>query len=220
MLLLVSVAWASPPPPLASEMHARYTVLTEARDAVVRGQLPEAKAAIAPLAVHDAEAPFPPKWQPWVRQVEAAAKTVVAAPDLAAAATAVARTAVACAGCHMETGSGPSLEGVDMPAQTFGPGQNMALHQWAADWMWVGLLSGDDAAWLRGATELNNQPLPFRFEDAPPPGGRRELEQVVYLVAGLALTTETEAGRAELYGGLLATCSQCHSQRKEVPHAR
>lgn len=213
-LVLVARAEPATVPPLTSAMHARYEALTRARDAVIEGHLDDAKTAIQPLTVADPTEPFPPGWRKWVTPVEGAAKNVANARDLAAAAAGVAKVAQACAVCHEATNSGPSVtEADDVPPQAWQPGQNMSLHRWAVGWMWLGLLADNDEAWLRGATELDKHPIELRFEDAVPPGGKPQLEQLVYILANLALTTEKPSARAELFGNLLGTCSQCHLQR-------
>jgi mono/diheme cytochrome c family protein len=209
-LFLLS-AWSAPAPPLASEMHARYAALTAARDAVVAGRLADAKAAIAPLAERDPAAPFPPAWEVWVVGVEASARTVASARDLPAAAAGVANVAAACAACHQATGGGPAIGAADdLPPQAWQPGQNMLLHEWALGWMWLGLLGDDDDAWLRGASELDDHPVDLRFDRAG--GGSRELEQLVYVVANKARTTDPVTERAVLYGQLLGVCAECHTR--------
>jgi cytochrome c553 len=209
---LASAGAAEPTPPLASEMHSRFLALATARDAIVQGRLAEATTAIRPLAVRDATEPFPAAWRPMVIAVEAASLRVAEAPDLAAASARVPAVAVACAECHMATGGGPAVTDTDVPAQRWVAGQNMPLHRWAVDWMWLGLLADSDDAWLRGARELDNQPLAPKFEGAPP-NGMQTLEQLVYVIANKALTTDAQADRAELMGALLGTCAQCHTQR-------
>ncbi|MEQ1506210.1 MAG: hypothetical protein ABMB14_28515 [Myxococcota bacterium] len=218
-LVLTAAAFAAEPtPPLTSEMHARFFTLTAARDAVIQGKLAEAKSTIKPLAVRDPGEPFPADWRPWVIKVEAAALKVAEAPDLASAAAGVAKVASACADCHTATNGGPSVTGAeDVPAQAWQPGQNMPLHRWAVDWMWLGLLAQSDEAWLRGASELDRQPLAPKFENAPPPSGMQQLEQLVYVLANKAETTTAPADRTELFGNLLATCSQCHVLRPAKP---
>jgi cytochrome c553 len=220
---MMPVAWilcgeaVAVPPPLASEMHARYDALTEARDAIIAGKLPEAKQALGPLTERDPIAPFPPEWEGWRVAVEGAAREAAAAPDLARAATGVARVAAACASCHTATGGGPALDqAADLPPQRWQEGQNMPLHQWAVSWMWLGLLADSDEAWLRGAAELDSKPIDLRFDEARPRKGARELEQLVYLVADKALTTDAPSDRATLYGSLLGVCSQCHLQKANL----
>jgi cytochrome c553 len=213
-----TMATAAPTPPVVDEMHKRFDALTTARDAIIQGKLDDAKAAIGPLTKPDASEAFPPEWRSWVAAVEVKAQAVAQAKDLQTASTAIAQVALACAQCHDANDGGPlKSDAPDVPSQTWSPGQNMPLHRWASDWMWTGLLANDSGAWNRGADELDNQPLALRFDKAPPSSGQRELEQLVYLIANKALTTDAPTERAALYGNLLGTCTQCHLQRGPKP---
>lgn len=206
-------AWADPPP-VAAEMHERFTTLVAARDAVIRGDLAKAKSEATWLTDLGADTHVPKAWRPYLAGLNESTQLLSNATDLPGAARGVANAALACAECHASAGGGPSLvhQG-QVPPQTWSPGQNMPLHQWAVDWMWVGLLANNDEAWLRGAKELDEQPLAPKFEGAPP-GGLRELEQLVYVLAGKATTTTDPTDRAELFGNLIATCTQCHRQAR------
>jgi cytochrome c553 len=211
---LLAVALAAPPPPLAAQMHERYALLTRIRDEVVQGRLDGARSAARSLAELAPPEGLPVAWAPFVAVIDAEAGKVAAAPDLLTAAMATPRIAVACAGCHGATSGGPGLDRAgDIPPQVWEPDTNMQLHAWGVDWMWLGLLANDDAAWTRGAGELAKQPLPLRFETATPEGGRTQLEQGVYVLAGRALAVDEPAERAELLGTMFATCTQCHLQR-------
>ena len=218
LLLLVRAAAAepAPTPPLTSAMHARYAALTSARDAVIAGNLDAVRTALAPLASADPDEPLPEVWRPLAKPVERAAARAAASRDLAQAALGVARVAAACAECHGATAGGPDLDASErIPPQAWQPGQNMALHQWATDRMWVGLIAGDEAAWTLGAEELDRRPIELRFEEATPPGGKPQLEQLVYILADRALAADAPSERAEVFGNLLAVCSQCHVQPRE-----
>ncbi len=204
-----------PPPPAVDEMHVRFEALTAARDGVVQGDLTAARTSATTLL--EPGGPMltaPPEWRPFLTRLEGAARELEAAPDLKAAGASVAKVAAACAECHSALRGGPKLEHAeDIPPQAWAEGQNMPLHAWSVDWMWLGLLANDDEAWDRGARELDRMPLVPRFEDAPP-GGMRELEQGVYVLAGRAREVDLPAERAELYGMLITTCSECHTKHR------
>lgn len=206
-------------PPVVDEMHRRYGALTSARDAVIDGDLAKVKVHAAVLLELGSETSLPDAWRPYVARVNETSQKLAAAPDLAGAALGVANVASACAECHDALDGGPKLDHRDaVPPQTWSEGQNMPLHKWSADWLWLGLLSNDDPSWNRGAGELDKMPLVPKFEQAPP-NGMRELEQGVYVIAGRARTVDDPTERAELYGQLLATCSQCHTQHRNVAPA-
>jgi cytochrome c553 len=208
-------AWAGSPP-VVSEMHERFTTLSSARDAVVRGDLERAKSEAAWLTDLGSVTHVPKPWRPYLANLNEASQLLSGATDLQGASRGVANAALACAECHAASGGGPSLANQDqVPPQAWVAGQNMPLHKWAVDWMWVGLLTNSDEAWLRGAKELDDMPLVPKFEAAPP-GGLRELEQLVYVLAGKATTTTDPTERAELMGNLIATCSQCHAKARPL----
>lgn len=199
-------------PPVAGEMHERFALLTEARDHVIHGRLAEARASGEGLAALESPKRLPRSWRPWLRTVDAKAEAIAKAPDLLQAALAVGQAASACGGCHVDNRGGPSLEGAaGIPPQAWEPGANMPLHKWSVDWMWLGLVAHDDAAWRRGAGELDSQPLTYRFEGAPPPGHKPQLEQLVYVIAEQAVDAPPNA-RGTLMGQLLATCAECHTR--------
>jgi mono/diheme cytochrome c family protein len=219
LLAVVLDARSAPTPPVTSEMHARYLALAAARDAVIQGSVPEAAAAIGALSASDGSVlPFPDAWRPMDEAVREAARKMAQARDLPSAADRVAEVATSCAACHIATGGGPVASDPELPSQAWVEGQNMPLHRWALDWMWLGLVSDSDEAWLRGARELDDKPLALRFEGAATPAAQRakQLEQQVYALAVRALDTEGAAARAALMGDLLATCASCHQNRPEA----
>jgi cytochrome c553 len=204
-------------PPVVSEMHDRFATLTAARDAVIRGDLEGAKREARWLTDLGAETDLPKTWRPYLANLNESSQLLAGSADLAAASKGVANAALACAECHAATGGGPSTDGQEgIPPQKWAPGQNMPLHRWAVDWMWVGLLTSDTQAWTRGASELDDQPLVPKF-DGVADGGARELEQLVYVLAGKALTTTDPTDRAALLGDLVATCAQCHAKTRPLP---
>lgn len=206
-------------PPVAGEMHARFAWLTDARDHVIAGHLEEARAAGAGLLAVESPRRMPRAWRPWIRQMESQAKAIAEAPDLLQAALAVGQAGATCGGCHTDNRGGPSLDGAEgIPDQAWEEGMNMPLHKWSVDWMWLGLIAQSDVAWRRGAEELDSQPVTYRFEGAPPPGHKPQLEQLVYVIAEQALDAPATQ-RGTLMGQLLATCAECHVQRAAPPPA-
>jgi cytochrome c553 len=215
LTLALGTAQAEPPPPVASEMHERFAVLTDLRDHLIQGRLQPARDAARTLVDLEPPQGLPEPWRPWIAQVKAEAAKVAEARDHATAAEGVGRIAVACSDCHAEQHGGPGLAHMsDLPPQKWSEGQNMPLHKWSLDWMWLGLIGPSDEAWDRGAGELDKQPLVPKYEDAPP-GGMRELEQLVYVLASKAIDVESQQDRGELYGNLIATCAQCHVKRDD-----
>ncbi|HHO53385.1 MAG TPA: hypothetical protein ENK18_21570 [Deltaproteobacteria bacterium] len=200
-------------PPVTAVMHERYALLTEARDRIIAGDLAGARDAGQQLAGIEEISGIPGGWEQWLDPLRIEARALGRARDLSSAAAGVGRIAGVCADCHGATQGGPGLEGArDVPPQSWSEGQNMSLHRWATDWMWLGLLAADEGAWRRGAGELDRKPLTFRFGGASPPAWRPQIEQTVYVIAAAALDAP-EARRGELMGQLIATCAECHTAR-------
>ena len=186
LLVGVTLAVADPVRALTSSMHEQFDHLTGARDAIVAGDLAAVNAAGDALSTLDAPESLPPGWLSFVAAVNVEAVVMRSATDLPTAAHAVAQATVPCGGCHSFAGKGPDLRKArSIPPQTWDPGSNMQLHAWSLNWMWLGLIAHDDAAWERGARELVRQPIQLMFERSPP-DGKRELEQLVVVAAGRA----------------------------------
>jgi len=197
----------------ANEMHERYWSLTDARDAIVAGELDKAKQVAKSMRAASTDKRVPRKWRDHMSELDRATAAIETAKDLDAASLAVANAAVACGSCHEATKGGPNLVGAgNVPPQDWEEGQNMALHRWSMDWMWLGLLDDSDAAWKRGASELGNQPLMFKFPaELEGMEDRAALEKKVYDLAEFATISEP-GQRGEVFGILVATCSECHSK--------
>lgn len=208
MWLLMPTAFATPP--LTAEMHERFALLVETRDHVVHGRLGDARMTATLLAEVDPPSGLPSEWNRSLRSLRRESRRTAKSGQLVDAALGVGRIAQVCSDCHAASGGGPGLaQAVEVPNQEWVEGENMALHKWSFEWMWLGLVAADDAAWKRGAETLDDRPLAPRFEDAPPRSGQAKLEQLVYGIANLATTAEP-AQRGEHLGQLLATCSECH----------
>ena len=217
VLWMAMIATAPAGPSISDTMHERYRLLTEARDAVVRGDLAYAQGwagQLIEMEGHDA----PRKWRGWLAQLNASAAAVELAPDLSSAATGIGQTAAACGNCHVAEKGGPELGNLGaIPTQEWDEGQNMSLHRWAMHWMWLGLIKGDTDTWKRGAAALDNRPLAFRFGEGAP-DDLRALEQRVYEIAAHSLTAN-RSQRGPLMGQLVATCSECHTRLNTGPAA-
>ncbi len=185
------------------------------REGVQKGELDTTRGAAAWLAEHEMTTRLSESWKPHVEMMQKAAHAARDAKDLESAAGAVGMLGESCASCHREV-AGPKVEdavaptGDDLKAQ-------MALHAWAAEQMWLGLIAPSDEAWVRGAeamakAELTPEEL---FTDQSPQPELLELEQTAQKLASesraIKGTDANDKRRGELYASLLATCSECHS---------
>lgn len=216
MVVGFAPAAAEPAAPLTAAMHERFVLLTETRDHTVQGRLEDAQQTSRYLADVQYPRGLPSDWTKSLKTLRREARKTSKSDDLVEATAGVGRMAQVCGDCHAASGGGPGLvKADDVPPQQWSEGMNMALHKWATDWLWLGLVAGDDEAWLRGANVLDDKPLELRFADAVPPTHQPALEQLLYLLAGRA-TRSDKSERGELMGQFLATCAECHVTERDA----
>jgi hypothetical protein len=89
----------------------------------------------------------------------------------------------------------------------------MRQHAWAADELWLGLVTPSELNWRRGARALAHTFLTAPAQDGEEvsePAHQRLLEiRALGEEASRAGTTES---RAIVYGDLLSRCGQCHQE--------
>lgn len=217
VLLFILVGCSGPPAregvtPAQAHMYAHYDRTKEVHDALVRGYLEGAKDGAHWLATHQDAARLPEGSAKYSADLRTQATEVREASDLPRAAMAAAQMAGACGDCHREYGIEPRfLVGAPPPAGS-GAEAEMALHVWASERMWNGLVGPDDFAWSSGASALKMGWLsPHEMVMDPQSGERvRALIRQVYQVGIQANTTSDPHARAELYGDFLTTCIDCH----------
>jgi hypothetical protein len=98
------------------------------------------------------------------------------------------------------------------PPSGSGPKAEMALHAWAEERMWEGLVGPGDQCWLSGSEAiqsgwLNTLELVTNPDDRPK---IRELTRKVYDLAGDCAQAHDSDERARLYSEFLNTCVECH----------
>lgn len=203
-----------PKPKVVAKMHTQLALATQVRDAVIHGDLDAVHSAAAELETLEIKGSLPDLWRPMLAETKQAAAKLATAEDLATASTLIGELGLSCADCHSMTGGGPEL--VDLPLQEWTQSAKMPLHKWSADWMWLGLIADDAAAFKRGGAELANADLDARFTDDTPGEGFTQLEQLVTMIGTMAAEEELDsAKRAELYGQFVGVCTQCHTKMQE-----
>lgn len=144
-----------------------------------------------------------------VTAIKAAAKDVVEATEVRAAAMALGEMARHCGACHQDAGVGIAFTEDDQ-IEGESTWAHMARHEWAADRLWEGLVGPSDAAWERGATELAEAPLHGPSEDVS-----AEVQALANRVHGIGASAASQRDpqeRAGHFGELLTTCAECHGQ--------
>ncbi|MBL0215272.1 MAG: hypothetical protein IPQ07_15470 [Myxococcales bacterium] len=208
-----------PPPPSARfehdmmvrfHMHENFDLLRAIEKLLIRGKLDEATA----LARAISEAPDEPGLGPWsahATRVRDLAAALSRSPSVDEACRRSARMAVACAGCHAETGVVPQLSSIPtIPPDKSTVEARMARHVWATDRLWEAVVGGGDEPWLKGLDVLSATPLPFRTGLDDRTKLAKQLQQLAD-GARKRKTMDTIAERGRIYGEILAACATCHT---------
>ena len=191
------------------EMHRDLSKTVDIQTAIIQGNLDRAKEAAAWLADQHPVTPAPAGSPTHRSDLGRSAQFIVRAEDLSTAAAETGRIGAACGNCHIATGGGPRFDLQTSPPGGDSQGATMVRHLWAADRMWEGLVGPSNEAWLAGARALSAS-LSLAS------GTVRGPDELLREVGGLAAEaeeTEGQPARAEVYGRIIATCSQCHASR-------
>ena len=198
-----------PAPTVRPRMREHFTRGAEIRDAVIRADLEAVRAPARWLAEHPQE-DLPLSAQPNIAEMQRLAAEVAAVQ----AARGTARLAAACGSCHTAVDATPTL----MAARPRGENETLAghmrKHYRAADLLYRGLVVPSTHSWNLGADALTGDPveLDLKRESTPQPE-IEALAQRLHDLAQLARKAEDSKSRSELYGQMLATCSECHERQ-------
>jgi len=157
----------------------------------------------------------PPAWMaPWPEaseHVTAAARSLATSPDLGAACRRTPLLATACAGCHVEAHVAPNLVTPARPSDDVTFASRAAIHRWAIDRLWDGMIGASDSPWQLGLAALAEVPAPDAIG-----GEDLMLAQHLQRVARdqLGAPASDVASRGEAYGELLASCTGCHVAKR------
>ena len=195
-------------------MKTHWRLASSIETELIRGNLDVVRTMAGQLA--DLEpTELPPDLRGPLEQLRLVAGMVEDADDIDQAAVAVARLGAACASCHLHTGGGPTDRARAQPPAEWNE-RRMTRHQWAADWMWLGLVGPSQSAWDRGARELAREP--FLDPDTRRLPGFAQYEADVVAIAERSVGETDPIDRATRTGELLAACASCHRLLdEEVP---
>lgn len=209
---------AEPPPvipePTPSQrlMHGHYRRATEAREALIRGDIEVAREHMRWLATHSEGDALPEALQPRLAAMQADAASFAEATTLTEAGQALARTSVRCGECHTESGGGFHAALPPLPAGDTRVA-HMQRHRWAAERMWEGLVTADVEQFAAGTDALHEVPLhedELPTSEGAPPERLAALSSLVHELGTEAETATDWPARASIYGRYLATCAACH----------
>ncbi len=202
-----------------AKMKLHYELATEARNAVISGEVSKVKAAAAKL--RDTESPkVPESWEPGLKQMKDAATQLAGVTDVDAAGEGVARLAQSCAACHAVTGGGPIADVNEAMKMDHAKGEvHMSKHLWAADGMWLGLVGPSDKLFDKTAAALAETHLHALAQEGVEdvPEEFKTLEMQIHELAASAAKSHNAEERAKLYGHFLGNCARCHTMMEIKP---
>jgi hypothetical protein len=193
-------------------MYAHFDRAGEVHDALVRGELDRAREGAAWIAAHGDGQGVPQGSQEMDTQMRRYAGQVEQAGDLRGAAEAAAQMGRTCGDCHRAHKVEPRFLVGSVPPPGGSAKAEMALHVWAAEHMWEGLVGPQDYAWTSGAKALKGGWLdPGTVVSAPADREKvRGMVQAVYEMGVRAEKVSEPQERARIYGEFLTTCIDCH----------
>jgi hypothetical protein len=198
--------------PSQAHMYAHFDRAGELHNALVRGDLEQARTAANWIASHQERQDFTGESARQQDVMRAFAERVGSSDHLREATQAAAQMGQACGDCHRENQVEPRFLIGTAPPGGSGPKAEMARHVWASERMWEGLVGPGDRAWNSGAEALRSGWLDTH-EVVADPGDQahlRELVRHIYDLGGRAGAASDPRDRAVLYGEFLNTCTECH----------
>jgi len=199
----------------AHHMQASLWLAMHTRDAVIEGDLNEAKEAARALASHDYGNTIPEDWKKWIGDLTKGAEGVVLAGGIEDAGQGVGAIALACGNCHFHHNAGPEVQRappMEWRDSTDSVDERMERHSAGIAQMWAGLVEPSEEAWRSGTITLTRAPLapPQTADGSVGPRAAAEIERVREL-AKRARTAGSHEERAQIYGELVAGCGHCHT---------
>ena len=189
------------------EMAEHWDEATQARDAIIQGDLTAATKAAAKLHARLPLEGLPEELREREKPLQTAMGEAGGAADLTTAALAMGRAAQACGECHAANGITPQLDDPPLPPEGDGTASEMARHQWAAQKLWLGLVRPSQSDFDEACKALEHASL--LSDDARLQSqAASELEKGVHQLA--ASVADGSSSRGEIYGQLLTTCATCH----------
>jgi hypothetical protein len=197
-------------------MHDRYDRVEGVRDALVAGELAEARRLARGLDRSVDAADLPPAAAELKDAVPTRARALLRARTLPAGARAFASVMEACGRCHRAADAQWAFDDPPLP-EGDELEEHMARHAWAVARMWEGLLLGSADRFDEGARRFAEAPLTGEepLEDEHPPG----LSAIAVRLHRRARSAERARdlpARAAIYGDILAGCADCHTRIREL----
>lgn len=155
-----------------------------------------------------------PIWQPYIIDVQNAARGIVSAPSLGTAAHALAQLGGHCQACHQAMATKINFED-PLPVAGQRP-PDMRDHVQSAMHMWEGLIAADTQRWNAGADSLVTMPSNL-IASATTPGFVGDIDDVarIHALAGSAKAARYQDERIAIFADVLTTCAHCHQALRD-----
>lgn len=203
---------------LRTHMTSHFDAVARIQQALIRGELDQARDDATYLIEHDEHASLD-AWQSYVQAMRAAATQVKAAPDLASAARRTADLGLQCSLCHTARSAIVAFAWEPLPAADATVATRMRRHAWGAARLWEGLIGPSDDLWNLGAEVMTSTELEaLVVERMDLDHEARDLIDQVQILARRAPAATTAEARAALHGELFVLCTACHQRVRD--HAR
>jgi cytochrome c553 len=193
-------------------MRSHFDSISEIKDAVIRGDEPMARDLARALAEDPDLLERQPGWAPHTQAVRDAAAAVAAAGSLVAIASATGVLGSRCGGCHSALGVEFDPATPPTPSRGTGVEASMAVHRWAVDRMWEGVVFPSEERWIRGSTMLVASPGCGDPSRETPVAELDPLCRRLQVVVRQGHDSAALDRRAQAYGHLLVTCARCHDR--------
>jgi mono/diheme cytochrome c family protein len=193
-------------------MRDHLNLLTQARDALIRGQLVDATGALTWLAQHR-EPKASASARPFLDRLHQHAQGALDSADLRGASQAVGALAATCGDCHAARGGGPKLEpsGLENIDEELTVATHMRAYFWVSETLWNALVADNSELWKTGVATLTA---------LKPPARPRKLGLDFGAIQAWAKAAPTSADSAALgsaYGRLIEACATCHVEHGVEP---
>ncbi|MGE3888978.1 MAG: hypothetical protein AB7H81_21315 [Vicinamibacterales bacterium] len=202
-------------------MQAHFDAIVAVRDALIGGDLAEARSRAQWIVDNDAE-PGIASWREYADEIQRWAADVVKASAIEPAAAAGAELARTCGRCHSGHAVPPDLgaSALTPPVAGTDPVAHMRQHQWAAERMWEGLIGPSESRWNAGTAELARAPLTSK-EVLSEPSAVKQVDDLTARVRALAAEARDIPAtawdtRSAIYGRFLSTCAACHQTIRQT----
>jgi len=202
---------AAPSQSIIQAMHKNLGGTTAMHDAVVRGDLAGARQAANAVATSPRIDQIPEPWLEYQVAMRLEAAKYREVESLPEAATGVVALLDRCAACHSFLALGPSFYASRPPVDKGDLASHMAVHAWAVDLMYKGLVAPDPKLYARGAVTLGEEETHVAKSASTDPE-IVALAEAVHAIGAAAAGADTPEERAEGYAKVLGTCAQCHTK--------